>query len=94
MWPVRFNRKFIARINDYNYEEMLRVIGEVMLLANGRFPGVKNYNQKSFVKPIDTKGFPFNRFFTYKLFKEKNMIIHIGVEKVPVVSRNNIIKRY
>jgi hypothetical protein len=66
-----------------------------MMLANGLFLQ-KSHAQGPFgyVRAIDAKSFSFNRFFTVKAFREKNFLVHIGVEKVPVVSRGNAIKRY
>lgn len=46
-----------------------------------------------YVRPLESKTIPFNRFFTAKIFKEKNIFIHIGVEKVPIL-RHGVIKRY
>ena len=34
-----------------------------------------------------------NRFFSVKLWRERNLFVHIGVEKIPVV-KNGVIKRY
>lgn len=43
--------------------------------------------------PIEGKSIPHNRFFIMKIFREKNLIVQIGVEKNPIV-RNGVIKRY
>ena len=43
--------------------------------------------------PIEAKTIPHNRFFTLKVFREKNIIFHIGVEKIPIL-KGGIIKRY
>ena len=44
-------------------------------------------------RPIVTKSIPFNRFFSVKILRERNMFVHIGVEKVPII-KGGIIKRY
>lgn len=34
-----------------------------------------------------------NRYFSMRILREKNIFLHIGVEKVPII-KNGIIKRY
>lgn len=66
-----------------------------MLLADGNFMNkAKTQDKYGYVRPIKTKSLPFNRFFNLKVFKNKNILVQIGVEKIPIVSKNNTIKRY
>lgn len=44
-------------------------------------------------RAIHAKTIPFNRFLSVKILRERNMFVHIGVEKVPVI-KNGLIKRY
>jgi len=34
-WPIRFNTKFVARINDYSVNEIYYILGYVYFLAQG-----------------------------------------------------------
>ena len=45
------------------------------------------------MRPLQVKTIPFNRFFSLKIFRDKNIFVHVGVEKVPVI-KNGVIKRY
>ena len=95
IWPIRFNSKFVARLNDYAIEQVYYVLGFVYFLACGNFKtkyDVPN-NQYGFIRPLEAKTIPFNRFFVMKIFREKNMFVHVGVEKIPVI-KNGVIKRY
>ena len=81
LWSVRFDSKFIARFNDFNLNQMFYVLGFVYYLATGHFltkagTGMANYGH---VRPLEVLAIPFNRFFTCKIFHEKNMFIHIGI---------------
>lgn len=68
----------------------------VLFLGDGHFIArSKVSGQYGHARPISTsRSFPYNRFFTVKCFREKNILAHIGVEKIPVVSKNHVIKRY
>ena len=68
-----------------------------MFLADGRFLTKETLRGNyGYARPIVTnRAFPYNRFFTVKAFREKNLLVHVGVEKVPILSKNNtVIKRY
>lgn len=94
LWPLRFNKKFIARLNDLTFNQVLYVLGFVSYLAKGNFHSKEAASSEyGHVKPIHCKVVPFNRYFSCRIFKEKNVIVQIGVEKVPVI-KNGIIKRY
>ena len=73
--------------------QLFYVLGFVCSLASGNFKLKEGNEQYGYVRPLQVKTIPFNRFFVAKIFKERNMFIHIGVEKVPVI-KNGIIKRY
>lgn len=93
-WPIRFNTKFVGRINDYQLDQIYYVLGFVYYLANGNFGGKPAFNNNwGYARSLMTKTVAFNRFFAVKIFKEKNMFVHVGVEKVPVI-KNGVIKRY
>jgi hypothetical protein len=94
IWPVRFNSKFVARLNDYGTEQIYLVLGYVYYLAMGNF-GTKTAMQGNYgyVRALAVKSIHFNRFFVVKIFKEKNMFVHVGVEKIPIV-KGGVIKRY
>ena len=93
-WPIRFNTKFVGRINDYHIEQIYYVLGFVYYLALGNFSGKAALgNNYGYARCLATKTVALNRFFAVKIFKEKNLFVHIGVEKIPVV-KNGVIKRY
>ena len=74
---------------------MKYILSIVMMLANGMFLQKSNVQGPfGYARAVDSKSFSYNRFFTVKAFREKNFLVHIGVEKVPIVYRNNEIKRY
>lgn len=69
-----------------------------MLLAEGNFYGRNSMRdgkkgQYGYITSINTKSIPHNRFFNMKIFREKNMLFSVGVEKIPIV-KGGIIKRY
>lgn len=59
---------------------MKYILSIVMMLANGEFYQKANINgQYGYARAVETKAFPFNRFFTVKAFREKNFLVHVGV---------------
>ena len=95
-WQIRFGNKFASRVQAYTLTQIEYILSFVMMLGEGNFHGrhSKNLNGSfGYVTPIEVKAIPHNRYFTFKIFREKNILVHIGVEKIPVV-RNGIIKRY
>lgn len=72
------------------------MLGFVCYLAAGNFCSKASlpFNaQYGYARSLDVSSIPFNRFFSVKIFREKNIFVHIGVEKVPVI-KNGVIKRY
>lgn len=72
------------------------MLGFVYFLAAGNFylkSALPHNVQYGNARPLDILSIPFNRFFSVKIFREKNIFVHIGVEKTPVV-KNGVIKRY
>jgi hypothetical protein len=66
-----------------------------MMLADGKFFTKAECKDKyGYSKILQTKSWTCNRFFSTKIFREKNFIVHIGVEKIPILGKNNVIKRY
>lgn len=81
-------------MNDYSIEQIYYVLGFIYYLSMGNFSGKSAlYNNYGYARALSTKTVSFNRFFAVKIYKEKNLFVHIGVEKVPVI-KNGIIKRY
>jgi hypothetical protein len=95
-WNVRLGNKFSARLQDFALNQLEYILSFVMLIAEGHFHGRNSKNisgSYGFITPIETKTIPHNRFFSLKIFREKNVIFNVGVEKIPVV-KNGVIKRY
>lgn len=91
LWPIRFHNKFVSKLRSYsNADEVIYIMAQVYRAASGTmFPGT----QPGGVRALPTKSIPFNRFLTMKLMRERNLFIHIGVEKVPII-KNGVIRRY
>ena len=67
-----------------------------MMISKGNFHGRSSKEvggSFGYVTPIEAKTIPHNRFFSFKIFREKNIIFNVGVEKIPIV-RSSVIKRY
>lgn len=79
----------------YSVEQIKYILAMILTIAKGKFmsKSIVKYPY-GYVSPINIRSPPYNRFFTLKIHKEKNAILNVGVEKYPVLSRNNIIKRY
>lgn len=90
IWPIRFNSKFVSKIQGYgNPEEIFYILGQVYSLACGSITTIDRHG----LRPLAAKSIPLNRLFSVRLLRERNMFVHIGVEKIPVI-KGGIIKRY
>lgn len=99
LWPIRFHSKFVSKLSSFMPNEIEYVLSFVYLLADGQFYGkkffqtCKHLGEYGYVVPLDYNTLPKNRFFNMKIFREKNMLFSVGVEKKPIF-KSGVIKRY
>lgn len=96
-WQVRFHSKLASKMAGFQANQILYILSFVYFVAMGNFIGkgslLPTEGKFGYVTPIGGKNIPHNRFFLLKLFREKTILFHVGVEKVPVV-KSGVIKRY
>jgi hypothetical protein len=46
LWPIRFHSKFISRISNYNYDQIVYILCYIFVVGMGKFHGRKKKSSK------------------------------------------------
>lgn len=67
----------------------------MMYLADGNIPGPSWADTFFRVKPLNyAQSFDYTSFFAMRIYINKNIIFNVGVERIPIMDRNERVTRY
>jgi hypothetical protein len=95
IWEIRFTAKFLQKLKEQQDRGLIIMLAYMSVLAKGHWPG-SNYSNNFYrvrEQRVDSPT-PYNSFFSIRAYYNRNILFNVGVERTPIMDRQQRITRY